>query len=157
MQTDFLFQVRRILSFIVSQLISLQCILPWEQNKVNSLDFQVRRVLFVYYVNVLVENYWAQEPNQRKFFISFARSNGFDLLVPENWYSIGNDQVVSFRVSLSIRIVKRAHILQGGYAVLEYYGGSVPKSLLHLFPNIGLDINRFSNKPSMPSFMKKTV
>jgi hypothetical protein len=32
-------------------------------------------------------NFWKEFANRRKYFVQFAEKNGFDPLVPENWYS----------------------------------------------------------------------
>lgn len=36
--------------------------------------------------------------------------------------------------------------LKGSSKVMAYYSGSVPRALLDLFPNIGLEKNKFENK-----------
>jgi hypothetical protein len=39
-------------------------------------------------VTLHAENYWNDEHNQRDFFVQFAKRNGFDPLVAQNWYKI---------------------------------------------------------------------
>lgn len=39
--------------------------------------------------------YWQSQENRRKFCENFARIQGFDPLVPENWYSIFKSTFVS--------------------------------------------------------------
>ena len=46
----------------------------------------------------ITENHWESMDNQIQFFTTFARRNGFDPLVPRNWYSIQANDVVSQKV-----------------------------------------------------------
>jgi len=70
---------------------------------------------------------WVNPSNRREFFDNYAKENGFDALFPENWYS------------QSPRMIRQA----GGAPVMSYHGGSVARTLLDLFPNIGLKQSSF--------------
>eukprot|EP00026_Physarum_polycephalum_P003064 Phypoly_transcript_03073.p1 GENE.Phypoly_transcript_03073~~Phypoly_transcript_03073.p1 ORF type:complete len:492 (+),score=39.24 Phypoly_transcript_03073:901-2376(+) len=67
--------------------------------------------------------------NRRKFFDSFALENGFYPHVPDNWYSVTTNSVLSYKA---------------GATVLSYYQGSLRKALFSLYPNIGLDQSKFA-------------
>jgi hypothetical protein len=45
-----------------------------------------------------LENHWANSDNHVNFFTDLAEYKGFDPLVPENWYSLGKDDVNSQKV-----------------------------------------------------------
>eukprot|EP00026_Physarum_polycephalum_P000822 Phypoly_transcript_00823.p1 GENE.Phypoly_transcript_00823~~Phypoly_transcript_00823.p1 ORF type:complete len:527 (-),score=83.80 Phypoly_transcript_00823:937-2517(-) len=66
----------------------------------------------------------------RKFFEQYARDNGFDPLVPENWYQQATSRILNTK---------------GASGVKVHYQGSVPKALRAVFPNINLDISKFNN------------
>ena len=40
-------------------------------------------------------NFWKDESNRRDFFVSFAKERSFDMLIPENWYTIKQQEVVA--------------------------------------------------------------
>lgn len=44
--------------------------------------------------------YWysKKENNVRRFFEEYAQSNGFDPLVPDNWYSVSRQSVLDTKV-----------------------------------------------------------
>jgi hypothetical protein len=42
--------------------------------------------------------YWQDNENCRKFLCELAAANGFDPLVPENWYNVTHEDVISFGV-----------------------------------------------------------
>jgi len=66
-------------------------------------------------------------------FDNLAKENKLDPLLSENWYSVTSRQVRDRK---------------GGSSVLEYYNGSFTKALEQIYPNIGLDRNKFSVLPS---------
>jgi len=68
--------------------------------------------------------YWEDHHKQRELFIGFAKTQGFDPLVCENWYSANYEALYHFK---------------GIRSVLVRYNGSIVKALLSLFPNVGLD------------------
>jgi hypothetical protein len=43
---------------------------------------------------------WNELRNRRKFFETYARRNDFNPLIPENWYSIDIERVVSEKVGI---------------------------------------------------------
>eukprot|EP00026_Physarum_polycephalum_P008336 Phypoly_transcript_08418.p1 GENE.Phypoly_transcript_08418~~Phypoly_transcript_08418.p1 ORF type:complete len:268 (+),score=33.53 Phypoly_transcript_08418:1-804(+) len=67
---------------------------------------------------------WKSKVNRKRFFEDFARENGFEPLIPENWYS---------QSKMKIRNSRKAD------SVLKFHGNNVAKALLDLFPAIGLD------------------
>eukprot|EP00026_Physarum_polycephalum_P001418 Phypoly_transcript_01419.p1 GENE.Phypoly_transcript_01419~~Phypoly_transcript_01419.p1 ORF type:complete len:980 (+),score=139.70 Phypoly_transcript_01419:131-3070(+) len=71
---------------------------------------------------------WINRNSRKLIFESIAKAKGFDPLMAENWYSISHSEVV---------------IQKGGSIMLEYYEGSVVKALLDVYPNIGLDEEKF--------------
>jgi len=79
----------------------------------------------------LQKGYWHSVGNRIKLFNSFANKRRFDPLFPHNWYSISSEDLRSFK---------------GFVSMLRYYNGSVVKALLHLFPNIGLNVAGFPTK-----------
>eukprot|EP00026_Physarum_polycephalum_P003563 Phypoly_transcript_03576.p1 GENE.Phypoly_transcript_03576~~Phypoly_transcript_03576.p1 ORF type:complete len:754 (+),score=101.52 Phypoly_transcript_03576:123-2384(+) len=68
--------------------------------------------------------FWNHEPNRKQVFLDYAKRNGFDPLVAENWYS---------QKSRFWEIKKECWTLGSG---------NVSKTLLHVFPDIGLDIHK---------------
>eukprot|EP00026_Physarum_polycephalum_P001556 Phypoly_transcript_01558.p2 GENE.Phypoly_transcript_01558~~Phypoly_transcript_01558.p2 ORF type:complete len:464 (+),score=75.56 Phypoly_transcript_01558:1715-3106(+) len=68
--------------------------------------------------------------NRKKFFDELAKDAGFDPLVARNWYAITASKLASAR------------------GVLAYYGGSLLKALVHLYPNIGIDKSKFYVLPA---------
>eukprot|EP00026_Physarum_polycephalum_P001478 Phypoly_transcript_01480.p1 GENE.Phypoly_transcript_01480~~Phypoly_transcript_01480.p1 ORF type:complete len:1080 (+),score=145.14 Phypoly_transcript_01480:111-3350(+) len=77
--------------------------------------------------------YWTSKAgnNVKRFFIRFARSKGFDHLVPENWYSVTMNDVRKFK---------------GGLSELSHFRSIVP-TLIAIFPNIGLEPGKFASLP----------
>eukprot|EP00026_Physarum_polycephalum_P001339 Phypoly_transcript_01340.p1 GENE.Phypoly_transcript_01340~~Phypoly_transcript_01340.p1 ORF type:complete len:1070 (+),score=142.73 Phypoly_transcript_01340:227-3436(+) len=80
----------------------------------------------------LPRNYWGDLANRREFFREFAANEGFDALLPENWYNMN---------------VTRFQSYKGGFAVLSYYEGDWTKALIHVFPDIGLDKSKLTYVP----------
>eukprot|EP00026_Physarum_polycephalum_P010489 Phypoly_transcript_10653.p1 GENE.Phypoly_transcript_10653~~Phypoly_transcript_10653.p1 ORF type:complete len:428 (-),score=54.41 Phypoly_transcript_10653:8-1153(-) len=66
--------------------------------------------------------------DRRSFFDKFALAQGFDPLVPDNWYSVSS-------YSLSQH--------QDFKTILQYYKGELSDCLVHLYPNIGLQKLKF--------------
>lgn len=42
---------------------------------------------------------WREEENRKKFFEWYAKKNEFDPLVPDNWYRVSIESIMSFKVS----------------------------------------------------------
>eukprot|EP00026_Physarum_polycephalum_P003261 Phypoly_transcript_03271.p1 GENE.Phypoly_transcript_03271~~Phypoly_transcript_03271.p1 ORF type:complete len:688 (+),score=73.27 Phypoly_transcript_03271:396-2459(+) len=77
------------------------------------------------------QRYWFDIRNRRKFFESYAAKHNFDPLVPENWYSV----------------LKESIIKEGGRGIIDFYPQSnVRAAILHAFPDIGLDQNKYPTK-----------
>eukprot|EP00026_Physarum_polycephalum_P001731 Phypoly_transcript_01733.p1 GENE.Phypoly_transcript_01733~~Phypoly_transcript_01733.p1 ORF type:complete len:1003 (+),score=155.23 Phypoly_transcript_01733:421-3009(+) len=72
---------------------------------------------------------WHDRDNRRKFFENYAKSHGFDPLVPDNWY---------------LQPIERIIGVKGAFGVISYHKGSVIRALLDLFPAISLDRTRFT-------------
>eukprot|EP00026_Physarum_polycephalum_P001909 Phypoly_transcript_01912.p1 GENE.Phypoly_transcript_01912~~Phypoly_transcript_01912.p1 ORF type:complete len:725 (-),score=69.41 Phypoly_transcript_01912:359-2533(-) len=66
------------------------------------------------------KDYWADELNQRNFFVQFAKKRGFDPLIAQNWYKISSSQIKSSK---------------RGRKILEHYAGNYQAALFALFPN----------------------
>jgi len=74
---------------------------------------------------------WEFTHNRRKFFENYAAERGFDPLLAENWYLQSGEQILQTK---------------GARRVISYHKGSLAKTLIDLFPGIGLDKSRFSSK-----------
>jgi len=70
---------------------------------------------------LFVEMRWQDAGARKKFFLDFAKREGFDPLVPENWYN-----------------AKRISLQKYAKTVPKYHNNSLMQALLDLFPNIGL-------------------
>lgn len=55
-------------------------------------------VKFISKFNKILANHWQELGNRRKFFEDYAGVNGFDPLVPENWYSVQTSKLLSISV-----------------------------------------------------------
>jgi len=73
---------------------------------------------------VLPRYYWFGPQHRRRFFEDFAKAKGFDPLVPKNWYTVSIDTILQTK---------------GGERVMLFYGRSLNRALLHLFPEIELE------------------
>eukprot|EP00026_Physarum_polycephalum_P002865 Phypoly_transcript_02874.p1 GENE.Phypoly_transcript_02874~~Phypoly_transcript_02874.p1 ORF type:complete len:846 (+),score=138.45 Phypoly_transcript_02874:54-2591(+) len=78
------------------------------------------------------QNYWLSIDNRRQFLLRFAEQEGFDPYVAENWYSVSQDQLLNQK---------------GGRSFLSNYSNSPFFPAMHLFPEIGLDVTKFSSVP----------
>jgi len=76
----------------------------------------------------VLKNYWAVGENRRKFYDNLAKGKNFDPLDPKKWY-----------------IISRADVLKiwGGSSVLSYHEDSFVKSLVELYPELGLKPKKF--------------
>eukprot|EP00026_Physarum_polycephalum_P016043 Phypoly_transcript_16871.p1 GENE.Phypoly_transcript_16871~~Phypoly_transcript_16871.p1 ORF type:complete len:257 (+),score=38.97 Phypoly_transcript_16871:68-772(+) len=74
---------------------------------------------------------WQHIGYMKQFFIEHARTNGFDPLIAENWYSVPTS----------------IYARKGASRVLHYYQRSISTALSELFPNIGIDKSKFVNLP----------
>jgi len=81
--------------------------------------------------NKLPSKYWTDPSHQRQLFYDFAKEKGFDPLVPDHWYSVTSNEILSFK---------------GGSSMLSHYDGRFVRALLHLFPGIGFDKRKFHQK-----------
>eukprot|EP00026_Physarum_polycephalum_P002023 Phypoly_transcript_02027.p1 GENE.Phypoly_transcript_02027~~Phypoly_transcript_02027.p1 ORF type:complete len:816 (+),score=61.48 Phypoly_transcript_02027:208-2655(+) len=71
---------------------------------------------------------WQDSFAQRALFEKYATIHGFNPLSPEPWYHISKDDILSFK---------------GMKNVIAYHSHSISKTLLVLFPEIGLQKERF--------------
>eukprot|EP00026_Physarum_polycephalum_P000662 Phypoly_transcript_00663.p1 GENE.Phypoly_transcript_00663~~Phypoly_transcript_00663.p1 ORF type:complete len:1097 (+),score=133.55 Phypoly_transcript_00663:927-4217(+) len=88
-----------------------------------------REKLFIH----ISSSFWAVVKNRRTFFDEFAKENAFDPLVPSNWYNVPRHKIVAKK---------------GAFPVLGYYNKNYAKALMHLYPNIGLELDKFGILPS---------
>jgi len=79
------------------------------------------------------EKGWKATTNQREFFDGFARSNNFNPLDAENWYSV------------TLQEITRA----GGSGLLKYYNGSHIKALVRLYPELMFKKGNFFRSEKM--------
>eukprot|EP00026_Physarum_polycephalum_P001437 Phypoly_transcript_01438.p1 GENE.Phypoly_transcript_01438~~Phypoly_transcript_01438.p1 ORF type:complete len:1047 (+),score=162.81 Phypoly_transcript_01438:248-3388(+) len=77
------------------------------------------------------QNYWSSD-NKRKFLSAYAKKRDFDPLVPENWYFISSQELLTEK---------------GGLSVLREYGNQVSAAVIDLFPDIGAQKSKFYNYP----------
>eukprot|EP00026_Physarum_polycephalum_P001092 Phypoly_transcript_01093.p1 GENE.Phypoly_transcript_01093~~Phypoly_transcript_01093.p1 ORF type:complete len:1197 (+),score=192.21 Phypoly_transcript_01093:78-3668(+) len=89
------------------------------------LDLEKDRFKFT----ILPENFWVESDHRKKLFLDFAKSRSFDPLVPDNWYPISASEFIESK---------------DAETVLLFHGGSLPKALVHAFPDIGLDKTKFA-------------
>eukprot|EP00026_Physarum_polycephalum_P000781 Phypoly_transcript_00782.p1 GENE.Phypoly_transcript_00782~~Phypoly_transcript_00782.p1 ORF type:complete len:944 (+),score=105.33 Phypoly_transcript_00782:1215-4046(+) len=78
----------------------------------------------------VLTNDWTQQESHRKFMESFARENGFDPLIPENWYS-----------------VERSDIVKEAPGLLQYYEDSFVEAVIAIFPEVTFQIHKFKQAP----------
>jgi len=78
--------------------------------------------------------YWENKTNQRKFLVTFAKQKGFDASMPVNWYK--------FLSTPENRTELRKTVL------LQHYDFNLHKTLFHVFPDIGLEHSKFSQRTS---------
>eukprot|EP00026_Physarum_polycephalum_P000218 Phypoly_transcript_00218.p2 GENE.Phypoly_transcript_00218~~Phypoly_transcript_00218.p2 ORF type:complete len:903 (-),score=85.00 Phypoly_transcript_00218:118-2826(-) len=69
---------------------------------------------------------------RKRFFERYAKSKGFNPLIPENWYTIDDKDVKAQKHSVR---------------TLQDYAQSVSRALISVFPNIGLVIDKFRFLP----------
>eukprot|EP00026_Physarum_polycephalum_P001081 Phypoly_transcript_01082.p1 GENE.Phypoly_transcript_01082~~Phypoly_transcript_01082.p1 ORF type:complete len:1032 (+),score=114.94 Phypoly_transcript_01082:178-3273(+) len=72
--------------------------------------------------------YWTNPARHRELLVDYARKHGFDPLLPEKWYNANMESLYSFK---------------GIRSVVPYYGGSMKKTLLDVFPDIGFNKSKF--------------
>ena len=70
--------------------------LPSKYSLVPSLT--IFSFLFVCFTDSLLAGYWNDSDNQRSFFLSFAKTKGFDPLIPSNWYTINAEEILQLKV-----------------------------------------------------------
>eukprot|EP00026_Physarum_polycephalum_P002670 Phypoly_transcript_02678.p1 GENE.Phypoly_transcript_02678~~Phypoly_transcript_02678.p1 ORF type:complete len:822 (+),score=110.18 Phypoly_transcript_02678:190-2655(+) len=77
-------------------------------------------------------NFWTKLDRRREFFDNIARQRGLDPLLSSTWYSLSKEII-------------RSH--KGGAAVVGYYGGFI-EALQQLYPELHLEIAKFSTVPA---------
>ena len=99
----------------------------------------------------LAEGHWLDMANRKSFFDGIAQANGFDPLIPQNWYSSSYDKITEAKVTLQISLIHfriSLMILMQGYLVLQrVYKNNFVLALMHVYPDIGLDPNKFPFSP----------
>eukprot|EP00026_Physarum_polycephalum_P001049 Phypoly_transcript_01050.p1 GENE.Phypoly_transcript_01050~~Phypoly_transcript_01050.p1 ORF type:complete len:906 (+),score=142.25 Phypoly_transcript_01050:476-3193(+) len=76
----------------------------------------------------VIRKSWESVKDRRKWFDRFAKLHKFDPLKPSNWYKMKLDTIFA---------------IKGGKNILEYYSRSLAKALIHAYPEIGFDQNKF--------------
>eukprot|EP00026_Physarum_polycephalum_P001430 Phypoly_transcript_01431.p1 GENE.Phypoly_transcript_01431~~Phypoly_transcript_01431.p1 ORF type:complete len:429 (+),score=43.62 Phypoly_transcript_01431:2047-3333(+) len=78
---------------------------------------------------------------RRNLLEKFAQSYGFDPKIPENWYQQPKGRLMAF---------------EGIPSLMRFYKENIPKALISIFPDIGLDKSRFvGNLQLQRSFFEK--
>jgi len=73
---------------------------------------------------------WHTLSRQEAFFNEIAIRHSFDPLLPQNWYKLSRNVILSAK---------------GGHSVLAQYRGSYVKALMCVYPSIGLEEQKFKN------------
>eukprot|EP00026_Physarum_polycephalum_P003660 Phypoly_transcript_03673.p1 GENE.Phypoly_transcript_03673~~Phypoly_transcript_03673.p1 ORF type:complete len:675 (+),score=95.36 Phypoly_transcript_03673:213-2237(+) len=81
---------------------------------------------------VVPRGYWSLVRNRKNFFDEFAFRHNFNPLIPSNWYSLTDQKIREFKSA----------------GVLNWYGGSFTRALMHVYPDIGLERKKFAHLPS---------
>eukprot|EP00026_Physarum_polycephalum_P002498 Phypoly_transcript_02505.p1 GENE.Phypoly_transcript_02505~~Phypoly_transcript_02505.p1 ORF type:complete len:743 (+),score=67.33 Phypoly_transcript_02505:95-2323(+) len=84
--------------------------------------------------SVIPKHHWKSMENKRLFFEECAKSMNFNPLIPDNWYNIKSDSF--FKCFPKV------------WALAKPFGGSVAKTLMHVFPYIGLQEHKFKALPN---------
>ena len=89
--------------------------------------------------------------NRKRLFEEIARKEGFEPLVAENWYKMTTYSMFPYRVCL---IFISFHVLisiklKGVKHVVKYYQNSYQRALMHFFPSLNLDPNKFGQSASI--------
>ena len=104
---------------------------------------------------------WQEASNRRMFFEKYALENGFDPLVPHNWYLQSREKIRSLKVhspSLSLFIIYfiftsliflLIYCLQGARQVLYYHNNNISNALENLFPELHFP-QLYAPSPSPP-------
>eukprot|EP00026_Physarum_polycephalum_P000846 Phypoly_transcript_00847.p1 GENE.Phypoly_transcript_00847~~Phypoly_transcript_00847.p1 ORF type:complete len:1309 (+),score=236.62 Phypoly_transcript_00847:226-3927(+) len=88
------------------------------------------------------QSVWHDIANRRQFFEKYAKANGFDPLLPENWYYQSRRKILETK---------------GGVSVMSYHNGSVARALVDLFPDIGIERKKMWPKSAWlePKYRRK--
>eukprot|EP00026_Physarum_polycephalum_P001681 Phypoly_transcript_01683.p1 GENE.Phypoly_transcript_01683~~Phypoly_transcript_01683.p1 ORF type:complete len:579 (-),score=69.05 Phypoly_transcript_01683:50-1786(-) len=76
--------------------------------------------------------YWRVVTNRRALFCRIAREKGLDPLIAANWYSVTYHSLRRHKFACGI--------------LRRYYGGSLKRGLLDMFPDIGLEESKFASR-----------
>eukprot|EP00026_Physarum_polycephalum_P002204 Phypoly_transcript_02209.p1 GENE.Phypoly_transcript_02209~~Phypoly_transcript_02209.p1 ORF type:complete len:520 (+),score=44.14 Phypoly_transcript_02209:1308-2867(+) len=87
---------------------------------------------------IVPRKFWKELQNRKAVFDKFARDNKFDPLVPDNWYQVSYDMLISTKGISSI--------------LQYYYNNNIKKALMHIYPNIGLDQTNFPERNNWTKF-----
>ena len=97
--------------------------------------------------------------NCKRFLDDFAASQGFDPLLPQNWYPISTNQVLKSKVSTRQNISITSTLIyidlsfflfvltyiQGGFGIIEQFKGSLVDALQKVYPNVVFNTNLFKH------------
>eukprot|EP00026_Physarum_polycephalum_P001348 Phypoly_transcript_01349.p1 GENE.Phypoly_transcript_01349~~Phypoly_transcript_01349.p1 ORF type:complete len:1107 (+),score=164.22 Phypoly_transcript_01349:191-3322(+) len=81
----------------------------------------------------LTDYQWKQEHARKEFFVKFAHEQGFDPLVPENWYSVTQDMFANYPDAQAM--------------IQYYYKGNFVTALVELFSDLPFDSSKFLFPP----------
>jgi len=81
-------------------------------------------------IGLELEKFPSRSRANKAFFDTFAKENGFDPRIPDNWYKVSGPEIYSRK----------------GYSFIHIdHKGSWSKALMHIYPDIGLDHDKFSS------------
>eukprot|EP00026_Physarum_polycephalum_P000389 Phypoly_transcript_00389.p1 GENE.Phypoly_transcript_00389~~Phypoly_transcript_00389.p1 ORF type:complete len:1231 (+),score=194.32 Phypoly_transcript_00389:52-3744(+) len=83
------------------------------------------------------KHYWKDKENRKRYLEGFAKAQGFDPRVPENWYPLPKENLIYSMQNGKIVNIK------GSKQILEHHG-SMGKALADLFPEAGFDPSKFT-------------
>ena len=106
---------------------------------------------------------WTDVDKRRIFFEQYAKDNGFNHANPESWYAQPPELIMSAKVCLItrlsfssylfllfiIRLSLLNHIVKGAAGVVKYHK-NLAQALVDLFPEIGLEKQRFGEQCMSP-------
>jgi hypothetical protein len=81
--------------------------------------------------------------------VEFARSKSCNPYDPEFWYTVYRSDLHKEKVTYLLLVPLYLYLKKRTATVIKLYGGSAAKTLLDLFPNIGLDTTRLFRHKSV--------
>lgn len=138
------FQLFVLIEFILSVLQPGKAIL----REVKGGYFKTVQRLFPTIRFANTKSTWSSLERRRNFFENFANKVDFDHQNPQNWYSQSVSRILAEEVCFFCFFNLKNRLLlfiihQGAHEVLHFHKNNVTTALQDLFPNIGLETNKF--------------